>query len=101
MPHLTGIACASVRREHRSGVPHREMIATTSEAQTMPAFGAEYLPFGHRCIACPIPRIALRNAPCQRVNLRHQMRHSTGPLVLRGDQFRMFQKWLAIPVETP
>lgn len=33
MPDLTGIACVSARRGHRSGVYHHEKIATTTAAR--------------------------------------------------------------------
>lgn len=58
------------------------MTATTPGIQVKPASGEEGSPFGRRCIACPIPRIALRNAPSQRAIPPHQMSHYYGPLVL-------------------
>ena len=52
--------------------PHLEMIATLSQPQAKLVFGGECSPLGLRCAACPMPRIALCNTPCQGASIHHQ-----------------------------
>ena len=52
--------------------------------------------FGRRCAACPMPRIALHNAPRRQVDMDHQMGHSQRGLVLLiGIQSEFFNHIIA------
>ena len=52
-------------------------------------FGDQHFSLGRRCIACPMPRIALRNAPSQGRNLDHQIPVNSVFRVLKSEMQEM------------